>query len=162
MIELVLVYGEVEQVLAPVGNPLPWTLGPELGQLPFQGCSKACCPKSTCGSTVISPPSLAFAADPTKIPRPPFYQEVSLDRSSSRTRPFSADQPPDPRETGSLRERVGREASIKCIFAELLVPFLGLVLLAPGVVEVDQAIGCVAEARVGVVVERRNFLPPFG
>ena len=63
-------YGEVDQVLAPVGNPLPWTLGPELGQVPFER-RKACCPKSTCGSTVISPSSLVFAADPTKIPRPP-------------------------------------------------------------------------------------------
>ena len=41
VIELVLVYGEVEQVLAPVGNPLPWTLGPELGQLPFEGARPA-------------------------------------------------------------------------------------------------------------------------
>jgi hypothetical protein len=36
-IELVFVYGEVEQVIAPVGNHLPWTLGPELGQVPFEG-----------------------------------------------------------------------------------------------------------------------------
>src|SRR5271157_4961595 len=37
VIELVFVRGKVEQVLTPVGNPLPWTLGPEPGQVVFKG-----------------------------------------------------------------------------------------------------------------------------
>jgi len=44
VIELVLVYGEVEQVLAPVGNPLPWTLGPELGQVPVRRRARPAAP----------------------------------------------------------------------------------------------------------------------
>src|SRR5271157_2969215 len=45
VIELVFVRGKVEQVLTPVGNPLPWTLGPEPGRSGSKA-RKACCPRS--------------------------------------------------------------------------------------------------------------------
>jgi len=81
VIELVLVRGEVEQVLTPVGNPLPWMLGPEPGQVPFEG-AQGMLPQVRLLLDGHGTPSPTFLTDPIKIPRSPFYREISLNESS--------------------------------------------------------------------------------
>jgi hypothetical protein len=37
LIELMLVRGEAQQAITLVSDPLPWTFGPELGEIPLEG-----------------------------------------------------------------------------------------------------------------------------
>jgi len=81
VIELVFVRGKVEQALTPVGNPLPWTLGPELGQVPFDG-AQGLLPQVRLLLSGYSSPFPCHHCRTDQDPGTPFYQEVSLNESS--------------------------------------------------------------------------------
>src|SRR5579883_752295 len=100
VIELVFVRGEAQQVIAPVGHPLPRTLGPEPGQIPFER-PQGLLPQVgvlLCGH---GSPSPTFGAGPVQAPR------SSILPGDSSQRIESAARPPDP------CERVGREAAVE-------------------------------------------------